>query len=185
MQVILIDDVYEVGRRGQVVKVAPGFGRNYLIPRKLAVPATEGNLKMVEEQRMALAKKEATDIEEAQILAGELALVHLVISRKAGDTGALFGSVTSKDLADALEAGGIHLDRRKILLNQPIKSIGNYPVELRPHNDVEATILVSVVPEGDEPVQRCMQRGIDSDRIVEEIDAKVAEIEKLSGQKSS
>lgn len=178
MEVILIDDVYDLGRRGQVVKVAPGYGRNFLIPRKLAVPATPGNLKMVEQQRIAHAKKEARFVEEAQLLADQLRLVHVVISRKAGETGVLFGSVTAKDVAEVLEKHGINVDRRKILLDQPIKSVGNFTVEIRPHHEVEASILLSVVPEGDEPVARMLQRGVESDKIVEDVNAKLAELQK-------
>ena len=181
MEVILVDDVFELGRRGEVVKVTAGYGRNYLIPKRLAVPATAGNLKMVEQQRVALAKREAKDRGEAEILAAELGQLHIVVSRKAGDTGVLFGSVTSKDLADILGSSGVNLDRRKILLHQPIKAIGNFTVEVRPHSDVDVNLLVSVLPEADEEVARTIPRGEDSDRIVEEIKAKVAEIERLTG----
>lgn len=185
MEVILIDDVFELGRRGDVVKVASGYGRNFLIPKHLAVPATAGNLRMVEQQRVALAKREAKDRGEAEILAAELGQLHIVVSRKAGDTGVLFGSVTSKDLADILDDNGIHLDRRKILLHQPIKSIGNFKVETRPHSDVDATLLVSVQPEAGEEIARTMPRGEKSDRIVEDLNAKVAEIQRLMGTAST
>ncbi len=180
MEVILIDDVFELGRRGDVVKVAAGYGRNFLIPKKLAVPATAGNLRMVEQQRAALAKREAKDRGEAEILAAELGQIHIVVSRKAGDTGVLFGSVTSKDLADVLAANGITLDRRKILLHQPIKSIGNYTVEIRPHSDVDASLLVSVFPEAGGEVARTMSRGEESDKVVAELKAKVEELEGLA-----
>jgi large subunit ribosomal protein L9 len=185
MEVILIDDVFELGRRGEVVKVAAGYGRNYLIPKKLAVPATPGNLKTVEQQRVALAKREAKDRGEAEILAAELSQIHIVVSRKAGDTGVLFGSVTSKDLSDVLAANGVNLDRRKILLHQPIKSIGNYTVEIRPHSDVDASLLVSVLPDTGEEIARTMPRGESSDAIVAELNAKVAEIERASGSAST
>ncbi len=181
MEVILIDDVYELGRRGDVVKVSPGYGRNYLIPRHLAVPATAGNLKMVEQQRIALAKRESNDRADAEILSAELGQVHIVVSRKSGDTGVLFGSVTSKDLSDVLAENGINLDRRKIVLAQPIKNIGNFKVEVRPHSDVEATILVSVMPDAGDEVSRTMPRGPESDKIVEELNARVAEIERQAG----
>lgn len=181
MEVILIDDVYELGRRGDIVKVAPGYGRNYLIPRHLAVPATAGNLRMVQDQRVALAKKEAKDRAAAEILASALNQVHILISRKCGETGVLFGSVTAKDLSDALEASGTNLDRRKILLHQPIKSIGTFTVEVRPHNDVPAEILVSVSPETDKEVVRTLKRGEESDKIVAELAARVAEIARLTG----
>lgn len=185
MEVILIDDVFELGRRGDVVKVAAGYGRNFLIPKKLAVPATPGNLKTVAQQRVALAKREAKDRGEAEILAAELGQIHIVVSRKAGDTGVLFGSVTSKDLADILAANGVNLDRRKILLHQPIKSIGNYTVEIRPHSDVDASLLVSVFPEADEEVARTMSRGEESDKVAAELKAKVEEIERLAGAASA
>jgi large subunit ribosomal protein L9 len=185
MEVILIDDVFELGRRGDVVKVASGYGRNFLIPKKLAVPATPGNLKMVEQQRVALAKREAKDRGEAEILAAELGQIHIVVSRKAGDTGVLFGSVTSKDLTDVLAANGITLDRRKILLHQPIKSIGNYTVEVRPHSDVDASLLLSVFPEAGEQISKTLLRGEESDKVVEELKAKVEEIERLAGTASA
>lgn len=181
MQVILIDDVFELGRRGEVVNVSPGFGRNYLIPRHLAIPATPGNLKTIEQQRVAMAKKEATYKEEAELLAGELARKHLLISRKAGDTGVLFGSVTSKDVGEVLESNGIHLDRRRILLSQPIKNIGTYKVPSRPHAEVDVELLVSVIPEADEPVTRMLERGEESDKILHDLEEKVREAEQLSG----
>jgi len=180
MKVILIDDVYGLGRRGDLANVAAGYGRNYLIPKQLAVMATSSNLKMVEEQRVALAKKESKYVEEAELLAQELGQVHIIISRKAGDTGVLFGSVTSKDMEEVLSANGINLDRRRILLKQPIKNIGNYRVEARPHTDVETTLLVSVTQEGDEPVARTMPRGEESDAIVQEVESRIAEIDKVS-----
>ena len=123
---------------------------------------------------------ESKFVEEAELLAQELGQLHIIISRKAGDTGVLFGSVTSKDLEEVLSANGINLDRRKILLKQPIKSIGNYRVEVRPHSDVETTFLVSITPEGDEPVARTMPRGEESDAVVQDVEARVAEIETYS-----
>jgi large subunit ribosomal protein L9 len=180
MEVILIDDVFELGRRGDVVKVADGYGRNYLIPKQLAVPANPGNLKMVEEQRLALAKKEVKNVEAAELLAQELGQIHILISRKSGETGVLFGSVTSKDVASVLEAGGINLDRRRLLLKQPIKNVGNYTIESRPHNDVEAKVLVSVLPEGDEAVAKIIPRGEESDKILEELEEKISEQEEAS-----
>jgi len=183
MEVILVDDVFELGRRGEVVKVADGYGRNYLIPKKLAVPATPGNLKMVEQQRVALAKKEARDVEEAELLAQELGQLHVLVSRKSGESGVLFGSVTSKDIGDVLEGSGFLLDRRKILLPHPVKNIGNLTIEVRPHREVSAKLLVSVLPEGDESVAKTVKRGEESDQIVSELDAKVAELAGSSSQK--
>jgi len=181
MQVILTDDVFELGKRGEIVRVADGYGRNYLIPRRLAVPVTPGNLKMVEQQRLAMAKKEAKFKGEAELLAGELSQLHLIISRKAGDTGALFGSVTTKDLAELLQTQGVHIDRRKILMEQPIKSIGNFSVDVRPHSDVNAVLVISVIAEGEEPVARAKKKDEESDRIIADLDAKVKEIALLTG----
>ncbi len=185
MEVILTDDVFDLGKRGEVVRVADGYGRNYLIPRRLAIPVTPGNLKMVEQQRIAMAKKEAKFREEAEVLAGELNQLHFLISRKAGETGALFGSVTTKDLTDLLESQGIHLDRRKIFMEQPIKSIGNYTVPVRPHSDVEANLTVSIVAEGDSEIARVSKKSEETDRIIADLDAKVKEIAQLTGAKKA
>jgi len=179
MEVILVDDVFGLGRRGEVVKVADGYGRNYLVPKKLAVPATKGNLTMIEQQRVAQVKKEAKYVEEAELLAQELGQLHVLVSRKSGEGGVLFGSVTSKDIGDVLEANGINLDRRKIMLAQPVKSIGNVRIQVRPHRDVSADMLVSVLPEGDESIARILKRGEESDQIVSDLDEKVSD---LAGQ---
>ena len=176
MELILIDDVFHLGRRGDLVQVANGYGRNYLLPKRLAVVVTPGNLKIIEQQKLAQVKKEAKNQEEAGILAQELNQLHLILSRKVGDTGALFGSVTTKDLSDLMHANGVEFDRRKIQLEQPIKSIGNYNIELRPHPDVEAQILVSVIPEEAAPVERLKKRDEESDQIVAELEAKLADI---------
>jgi large subunit ribosomal protein L9 len=180
MEVILIDDVFELGKRGTVVRVADGYGRNYLIPKKLAIPSTPGNKKMIEQQRLAMAKKEAKYQEEAELLTQELNQLHLMISRKSGETGTLFGSVTSKDIADLLKTAGVQMDRRKIVLNQPIKSIGNYQVEVRPHSEVAAELLLSVLLEGDEPVNKIKKKDEESDAIVADLDAKLKEMRQFS-----
>ena len=161
MQLVLINDVLHLGRQGDVVTVASGYGRNYLIPKGLAVAATSTNLKMVEQQRAALARKESRVKEDAEIVAQELKQLHLVLSRKAGETGALFGSVTAKDLADLLEEKGFNLDRRKIDLEHPLKSIGNFQVETHPHPEVKLELLVSVVQEDDEPFANILKQGTD------------------------
>lgn len=186
MQLILTDDVHELGKRGQVVEVAAGYGRNYLIPKGLAVAATPGNLKMVEQQRLALAKKEAKFKEEADLLAKELNGLHLALSRKAGDTGALFGSVTAKDLTDLLEDKGFHVDRRKVTLEHPIKSIGNFTVEAHPHSEVEAHLLVSVLIEEDEPVAKVLKKGdAESDKIAALVEAEVKKIEQQAAREEA
>ncbi len=184
MEVILIDDVFELGKRGTVVRVADGYGRNYLIPKSLAIPATPGNRKMIEQQRLAMAKKESKYQEEAELLTQELNQLHLMLSRKSGETGTLFGSVTSKDIADLLKTTGIQLDRRKIVLNQPIKSIGNYRIEVRPHSEVTAELLLSIVAEGDEPVSKIKKKDEESDAIVAELEARLKEMKQSMATES-
>jgi len=184
MEVILIDDVFELGKRGTVVRVADGYGRNYLIPKSLAIPATPGNRKMIEQQRLAMAKKETKYQEEAELLTQELNQLHLMLSRKSGETGTLFGSVTSKDIADLLKTTGIQLDRRKIVLNQPSKSIGNYRVEVRPHSEVTAELLLSILVEGDEPVSKIKKKDEESDAIVAELEARLKEMKQSMATES-
>jgi large subunit ribosomal protein L9 len=181
MEVILIDDVFELGKRGTVVRVADGYGRNYLIPKKLAILSTPGNKKIIEQQRLVMAKKEAKYQEEAELLTQELNQLHLMISRKSGETGTLFGSVTSKDIADLLKTAGVQMDRRKIVLSQPIKSIGNYRIEVRPHSEVTAELLLSVLLEGDEPVKTIKKKDEQSDTIVAELEAKLKEMKQSAG----
>jgi len=175
MEIILTEDVYGLGRRGDIVKVADGYGRNFLIPKGLAVMATPGNIREIEQKKITLAKQEAKYVEEAEILAQELALRHVLISRKSGDAGVLFGSVTAKDITDVLAGNGINLDRRKLILKNPIKSIGNYEIEARPHTDVEARFFVSVLPETDAPIAKVIPRGEESDKVIQELEAKVQE----------
>ncbi len=184
MEVILIDDVFELGKRGTVVRVADGYGRNYLIPKSLAIPATPGNRKMIEQQRLAMAKKESKYQEEAELLTQELDQLHLMLSRKSGETGTLFGSVTSKDIANLLKTTGIQLDRRKIVLNQPIKSIGNYKIEVRPHSEVTAELLLSILVEGDEPVSKIKKKDKESDAIVAELEARLKDMKQSMATKS-
>ena len=184
MKVILIDDVFELGKRGTVVRVADGYGRNYLIPKSLAIPATPGNRKMIEQQRLAMAKKESKYQEEAELLTQELNQLHLMLSRKSGETGTLFGSVTSKDIADLLKTSGIQLDRRKIVLNQPIKSIGNYRIEVRTHSEVTAELLLSILVEGDKPVSKIKKKDEESDAIVAELEAKLKEMKQSMATES-
>ena len=147
MEIILREHVDNLGRRGDIVKVADGYARNYLLPRKLALPVTDGNRRQVERQR---AKFDATESEErkiAEALAARLASVEVVIARKVGETEALYGSVTSGDIAEALTAQGFEIDRRKLQLADTIKKIGDVDVPVKLHRDVTATVKVKVVPE--------------------------------------
>jgi len=144
MRIILQEDVEKLGGRGQVVEVAEGYARNYLLPRKLAIPATPGNLKRLEQIRGALVKREANAQESAQKLAELLAQVKVMLARKAGDNDQLFGSVTAGDIAEGLAAKGYNIDKRKIQLGEPIKLIGEYQVPVKLHHTVTAAVQVVV-----------------------------------------
>jgi large subunit ribosomal protein L9 len=148
MEVILREHVDNLGNRGEVVKVADGYARNYLLPRKLALPATEGNKKQIERERAKFEAKEADERKIAEALAARLAAVEIVIARKVGETEALYGSVTASDIAEALAAQGFEVDRRKIQLGEPIKQVSETDVPVKLHRDVTARIRVKVVAEG-------------------------------------
>jgi large subunit ribosomal protein L9 len=147
MELILREDVDKLGARGQVVKVAPGYARNYLLPKRLAVAATDANRKIVEQERQAHLRKETVLKSEAEELAKLLSSVTLEIARKAGENGQLFGSVTAADIADSLEARKFAIDRRKVQLDEPIRTLGEHKVTLRLHREVSAEITVSVIAE--------------------------------------
>src|SRR5690349_24889825 len=136
MEVILREDIDKLGSRGQVVRVAPGYARNFLLPKRLAVTATESNKKIVEQERQAHLRKEAKLKGEADDLAKLMLGVAITIKQKAGEADQLFGSVTSKDIADALAAKNYNIDRKKIGLNEPIKQLGEYTVPIKLHKDV-------------------------------------------------
>jgi large subunit ribosomal protein L9 len=147
MEVILRDDIDKLGHRGQVVKVAPGFARNFLLPRKLAVPATGANKKIVEQERQAHLKRDAKLSSEAAELAKMMEGVAVTIRQKAGEHDQLFGSVTAQDIADALGKAGYTVDRRKIQLDEPIKQLGEHKVGVKLHRDVTAQVTVTVAKE--------------------------------------
>ena len=147
MEVILRADVPKLGPRGKVVNVAPGYARNFLLPRKLAMPVTAGNKKVVEQEKAAGARREANERSQSKELARQLADLTVTVVRKAGEADQLFGSVTSLDVADAFQAKGYHIDRRKIDLEEPIKHLGEYEIPLRLHRDVSATLKLLVVQE--------------------------------------
>jgi large subunit ribosomal protein L9 len=144
MEVILREDIDKLGTRGEVVKVAAGYARNFLLPKRLAVTATDSNRKIVEQERQAHLRKEAKLESEAQDLAKLLSAVAITISRKAGENDQLFGSVTANDIADALAARNYTIDRRKIHLEEPIRSLGEHKVPVRLHKDVVAEVTVTV-----------------------------------------
>jgi large subunit ribosomal protein L9 len=149
MEVILREDIEKLGSRGEVVKIASGYARNFLLPKRLAVLATESNKKIVEQERHAHVRREAKLVDEAQDLSKLLTGVSVTISQKAGEADQLFGSVTSKDIVEALAAKNFTIDRRKIHLEEPIKQLGEFKVPVKLHKDVTAEITVVVVKEAD------------------------------------
>ena len=147
MEVILREHVDNLGRRGEIVKVADGYARNYLLPRKLALPVTAGNKKQIERERGKFEVKEAEDRKVAEAMAERIGALEIVIARKVGETEALYGSVTTADIAQALQGMGFDLDRRKLQLAEPIKKLGDFEVPIRLHPEVTARVKVRVVAE--------------------------------------
>lgn len=147
MEVILREDVEKLGHRGQVVKVAPGYARNFLLPKRLAVAATESNRKIVEQERQAHLRREAKEIADAQDLAKMMSSLSVTVAQKAGENDQLFGSVTSKDIAELLEKQGYKIERRKVELAEPIKTLGEHKVAIRLHREVTVEIPVIVTKE--------------------------------------
>ena len=145
MEVILKEDVANLGHRGDVVKVADGYGRNFLLPRKLALQATLANKVVIEQMKESAARRFATEKAQAEEVAVKLTPIVLSFTRKSGEAGQLFGSVTSADIAAAIETKGIEIDRRKIQLAEPIKTVGDYDVAIKLHREVTAHVKVKVV----------------------------------------
>ena len=133
MEVILREHVDNLGKRGEIVKVADGYARNYLLPRKLALPATEGNRKHVERERRIMETREAQEKGAAEAIAARLSAVEIAIPRRVGDTEQLYGSVTTADIVDFLKSKGFDVDKRKLILPEPIKALGDYDVPLKLH----------------------------------------------------
>jgi large subunit ribosomal protein L9 len=147
MEVILKEDVPKIGSRGDVVKVADGFGRNYLLPRKLAIEATAGNRAVIEQMKQAALRRAAKDKADSEALAKMLEAVSVSFTRKAGEKEQLFGSVTSGDIAAALEQQGYNIDRRKIHLDEPLKHVGEFKVPVRLYKGVDAAVKVVIQKE--------------------------------------
>jgi large subunit ribosomal protein L9 len=147
MDVILREDVKDLGRAGQLVKVKPGYARNYLLPRGLAYEATEGNRRRIEAESKARTARLAEERDASRELAERLAAVPVTLSRKAGEGGRLFGSITSQDIADALAGAGVVIDKRKIELEHPIKTTGLHTVQVNLHHEVKGEIRLTVVAE--------------------------------------
>jgi large subunit ribosomal protein L9 len=144
MKVILKSDVENVGRKGDIVNVSPGYGRNYLLPRKLAIEVTSSNLKMIEIERQALKKKVESERQSFQDLIRRLSEVTLTFSRKAGEKDMIFGSVSAADIKDALDRLGFDVEKKKIVLDEPIKRLGNYSIPVKVFHDDKATLRVEV-----------------------------------------
>jgi large subunit ribosomal protein L9 len=148
-KVLLREDVDDLGARGEIVRVRAGYARNYLLPRNLAVEATAGNVKGIESERAALLKKEAKERATADGQAQQIGSLQLEFKRKAGEQGALYGSVTSMDVAEALHERGYEIDRHRIHLREPLKRVGEYTVPVRLHREVTIDLKVRVAPEGE------------------------------------
>ena len=148
MEVILREHVDNLGKRGEIVKVADGYARNFLLPRKLALPATEGNRKHVERERKIVEAREAAEKVQAEAIAARLAMIDITILRRVGDTDQLYGSVTAADIAEFLKGKGFEIDRRKLILPEPIKAIGEQVVPLKLHREVTVPLKVVVAREG-------------------------------------
>lgn len=147
MEVILREEIEKLGRRGDVVKVAAGYARNYLLPRRLAVAANESNKKIVEQEKQAYLRRESKEIGDANDLAKLMASVEVTIAQKAGENDQLFGSVTAQDITAALEKAGYTIDRKKVNLAEPIKTLGDYKVTVKLHREVAIELPVHVIKE--------------------------------------
>jgi large subunit ribosomal protein L9 len=147
MEVILREEVENLGRRGDVVKVTPGYARNFLLPKRLAVAANESNKKIVEQEKQAYLRRESKEIGDASDLAKMMANLEVTIAQKAGENDQLFGSVTAQDIAAALEKAGYTVDRRKVHLEEPIKTLGDFKVTVKLHREVSVELPVHVTKE--------------------------------------
>jgi large subunit ribosomal protein L9 len=152
MEVILKEDVPKLGHRGDVVRVAEGYGRNYLLPRKLAIEATQTNKAVIEQMKQSAVRRSAVEKGDAEALSKQLEAVSVTFQRKVGEKDHLFGSVTSSDIAEALEHQGFNIDRRKIQLHEPLKSLGEFDVPIKLHRDVTSRVKVVVEKEATEGV---------------------------------
>ncbi len=153
MEVILKEDVLKLGNRGDVVRVADGYGRNYLLPGKLAIEATAANKAVIDQMKASSVRKSAKEKAQSEDLAKQMDAVELTFERKVGENDHLFGSVTSGDIAQALEAQGYTVDRRKIALEEPLKQLGEFHVPVKLHREVTAHVKVTIKSDApDEPV---------------------------------
>ena len=147
MKVVLKDDIKNVGKMGQIVDVADGYARNYLVPRGLAVEANTKNLKAVEHEKKIIQEKAKKIKNSAQTMSDKISTMTLVIKAKAGDEGKLFGAVTSMDIAELLKNEGIEMDKKKIFLDEPIKRLGSYSVNIKIHTEISTHLTIQVIEE--------------------------------------
>ena len=154
VQIILREPVEKLGRRGDIVKVANGYARNYLLPRKLALPVTDSNRRQIGRERVGADARDAAEKEAAEAFASRLSKAVCVISRRVGEADTLYGSVTNSDVAASLAGQSLEVDRRKIQIGEPLKQLGEYPVRIKVHREVTAEVTVRIVKEGaeEEPV---------------------------------
>src|SRR5947209_3120459 len=150
MEVILKEDINQLGHRGDVVKVADGYGRNFLLPKKLAIEATAANRNVIEQMKQSAVRRSAREKADAEALVAQLDQVALVFERRVGENDHLFGSVTSSEIAQGIEAKGFQIDRRKVQLDEPLKQLGEYHIPVKLHRDVTAHVKVTVKAEGAE-----------------------------------
>ncbi len=147
MEIILREHVDNLGRRGDVVNVAAGYARNYLLPRKLALPVTVGNRRQIERERKLVEVREAGEKQAAEAFAVRIGAVECVVARRVGDQDALYGSVTAADVAECLAAQGVEIDKRKVQLDEPIRQLGDFTVPIKVHREVTAQVALKVVKE--------------------------------------
>ncbi|MEO8042963.1 MAG: 50S ribosomal protein L9, partial [Acidobacteriota bacterium] len=173
---LLREDVDALGGRGEIVKVKAGYARNYLLPQGLATLATKGNVKQIEQEREALLKRASEERTTAELQKEQMGVIELAFERKAGEGGTLFGSVTSMDIAEALQAKGYEIDRRKIALREPIKETGEYTVNVKLHREVVLQVPVRVTGEGGEmPEAKPEKKARKAKAETEEVPAETAE----------
>ena len=184
--ILLRDDIDSLGGRGEIVKVRAGYARNYLLPQGLATLATKGNVKQIEGERAALLRKAAVEKSTADAQKDQMSSIALTFERKAGEGGTLFGSVTSMDVAEAIQAKGYEIDRRKIVLKDPIKETGEYTIRVKLHREVVLEIPVTVKAEGGEAETKDEKKGrkakaepeVEAAKVEEAVEETVAETEK-------
>ncbi|HEY0459077.1 MAG TPA: 50S ribosomal protein L9 [Pyrinomonadaceae bacterium] len=169
--VLLREDIETLGGRGEIIKVKAGYARNYLLPQGLATLATKGNVRQIELERSALLKKAAVEKETAELQAGQMGDISLLFTRKAGEHGHLFGSVTSMDVAEAIKAKGYEIDRRKIVMKDAIKETGDFTVGVKLHREVTLQIPVTVRAEGEAPAPAPAKETVPAEAAAEETES--------------